>query len=95
VGKHKITLNITDNRGSSANKTYHLVVFQPPKFVGSLPKLISLQASNPGIYNLPLQGNSDEYVTHSGLPSFATFESATYQFLPNKVSDLGVSVISG
>jgi hypothetical protein len=70
-------------------------VFLPPKFVGGLPKLINLQASTPSSYDLPLQGNPDEYVTHSGLPSFVTFEAPTYRFLPNKVSDLGMSVISG
>jgi hypothetical protein len=44
---------------------------------------------------LPLKENSDENVTHSGLPSFVTFEKSTYKFLPNKVSDLGRSTISG
>ncbi len=95
VGKHVITLIVTDNQKQAVNKTYNLVVYLPPKFVGNLPKIINLQASTPSAYSLPLSGNSDEYVIHSSLPSYASFESPTYQFLPSKVSDLGMSVISG
>ena len=95
MGKHVITLIVTDNQKEAVNKTYNLVVFLPPKFVSNIPKIINLQASTPFSYNLPLSGNSDEYVTHSSLPTFATFESTTYEFLPSKVSDLGISLISG
>jgi hypothetical protein len=65
VGKHEITFIITDNDGLSANQIFHLAVFLPPKFVENLPKQINLKAKQHLSYNLPLYGNSDEYITHS------------------------------
>jgi hypothetical protein len=57
--------------------------------------MINLMASSIDSYNLPLNDNPDEFVVHSGLPSFVSFEFPTYFFLPMKVSDLGISTISG
>ncbi len=87
----------SDNLGLSSNKTFSLIVYQKPKFTSTLPKRLDVISSNLGNYTLPvIEGIPDEYVLHSsGLPNFVNFNYPTYKFLPDKVSDLGLSTISG
>ena len=82
----------SDNLGLSANITFSVIVFQKPKFGSSLPNKIDLISNKLTNYTLPvINGITDEYVTHSpNLLRFVSFTFPTYQFLPDRVSDLGI-----
>jgi hypothetical protein len=94
---HDITLICSDSKGLSINKKFTLTVYQAPKFASSVANKIDLISNNLDNYTLPIMdGIAGEYIIHSSsLPRFVTFNSPLYQFFPDKVSDLGISTISG
>jgi hypothetical protein len=85
LGKHEVTLTIKDNEGLSDFKSFNLIVYQLPSFNESIPKFIEIKASNPFIYNMPININAaDYYVNHTKiLPRYARYSFPSYQFMPD------------
>ncbi len=97
MGNHQVTLTVADSEGFYDLKTFNLIVYQLPSFSESIPKKLTLLASNSVSYSLPInQESSDYYVDHANiLPRYAKFNFPSYNFFPDKVGDLGISIIEG
>ncbi len=71
VGDFSILIKLTDPSNAFSQYSFDFKVRSPPYFAGKLAKKLDIIANNQFKYQLPISGNSDEYVTHdSTLASF-------------------------
>jgi hypothetical protein len=96
IGKHNVTLVLSDSLNLNSTFNFTLTIADYPKFSGSLRSPQTIRVGSVVTYSLPII--EDDVITVTNLPplpNFIKFSYRTYTFKPTKKSEIGFYQIKG